>query len=125
MSNGPRDSYISSSPKKLQYSQPLMSPSRPKQTDPRSIESSEAEKFRTPSSASVVELPRHLKNDALKEEDSAERAFLELQDAKVNFRQEKMDHDTKMQERKTFSNGFGVNQTQTTNTSETAATGLA
>lgn len=36
-----------------------------------------------------------------------------------------MDHDTKMQERKTFSNGFGVNQTQTTNTSETAATGLA
>lgn len=55
-----------------------MSPSRPKQTDPRSIESSEAEKFRTPSSASVVELPRHLKNDALKEEDSAERAFLEL-----------------------------------------------
>ena len=96
MSNDPRDSYINTSPKKLQYSQPLMSPSRSKQTDPKLNESAEAERFRTPSSASVAELPRNPINDAQKAEDSAERAFLELQDAKVNFRQEKMEHDTKM-----------------------------
>ena len=44
-------------------------------------------------------------------QDSAERAFFELQDAKVNFFQEKTDHDDKMEKRRqnqTFTNGFGV-----------------
>ena len=42
-------------------------------------------------------------------QDSAERAFFELQDAKVNFFQEKTEHADKMEKRKqnqTFTNGF-------------------
>ena len=33
-------------------------------------------------------------------QDSAERAFFELQDAKVNFFQEKTEHDGKMEQRR-------------------------
>lgn len=64
MSNDPRDSYVNTSPKKLQYSQPLMSPGQPKKTDPRLSESHDAERFKTPSSASAIDLPRHHIQDA-------------------------------------------------------------
>jgi hypothetical protein len=50
-------------------------------------------------------------------EDDMERAFFELQDAKVNFMREKTLHTEKMDARKeknqTFTNGFGLG-TQTT-----------
>ena len=47
-----------------------------------------------------------------------ERAFLELQDAKVNFMKEKTMHSEKMdarkEERRTFTNGFGTQTTMAT-----------
>ena len=60
-------------------------------------------------------------------QDSAERAFFELQDAKVNFFQEKTEHEDKMEKRKqnqTFTNGFyrGGDNTVATNTTFASST---
>lgn len=44
-------------------------------------------------------------------EDQAERAFFELQDAKVNFFNERTEYEDKMEKRRqnqTFTNGFGA-----------------
>lgn len=58
-------------------------------------------------------------------QDSAERAFFELQDAKVNFFQEKTEHEDKMEKRKqnqTFTNGFYKDNTAATNTTFASST---
>ena len=111
----PRESYQNASAKKSYQNQSaLMSPVRRKDFDHRH-NASGGDRLKAPVSAVDSALAalgggrRPGGDEAQKAEDSAERAFLELQDAKVNFFQEKTDHDTKMQQRRTFTNGFSIN----------------